>query len=56
MAVYTYGDGALRLYDGTTPTPYYLEVRFVEASLRAPTGRPRPPERLILDRGYINTG
>lgn len=54
MALYTYGDGTLRLVDGTTPTPFYLEVKFVEASLRAPTGRPRPAERLVLDRGRLD--
>lgn len=54
MSLYAYGDGALRLYDGASPTPYYLEAKFIEAGLRAPTGRPRPEERLVLDRGRLD--
>lgn len=50
MAVYTFKDGELRLYDGTTPTPYYYVVDFAEAVSGWPISRARPEENLILDR------
>jgi hypothetical protein len=50
FGTYIQKDGALRIYDGS-PTPYYLELFFVNSDFVAPTGRPRYEERLVLDRG-----
>lgn len=44
--------GKLRLYDGTTPTPFFLEVPF-RGPVTAPLERPRPAENLHLDRGRV---
>jgi hypothetical protein len=54
MAKYTMKDGALRLYDSTA-TPFYLVLKFIQGDFTAPAGRARPEERLVLDRGILNT-
>ena len=51
---YTHRDGKLRLYDGTTPTPFYIEVPFVNADFKAPSGKARPTMTPMLDRGRLS--
>ncbi len=52
--IYTAKDGELRLYDGTSPTPYYLSIPFAGADFSGPEGRPRPEENLVLNRGVFD--
>lgn len=57
MAVHTYSgrEGELRIYDGGTPTPYYLTVPFVELNLVAPSARGRSADPVVPTvGGYIH--
>lgn len=51
---YSFHDGELRIYDGST-TVFYYKVKFVQADPQIPSGRPRPEQRLILDRGRASS-
>lgn len=51
---YSFLDGELRLYDGTG-TKFYYTVKFVQADPQIPDGRPRPEQRLIMDRGRVSS-
>ena len=49
-------DGVVYVSDyGTAGTTYYMEVLFCEMDFTGPTSRPRTEERLILDRGNMDT-
>src|SRR5678815_5095611 len=49
-------DGKLRLYDATvTPSPYFIEIPFVNAGFSAPVGRPISAQTLVLDRGRLSS-
>lgn len=52
---YTFHDGELRLYDGTSGTPFMFKVKFMNADPQIPVGRPRPDQILFLDRGRVST-
>lgn len=47
---YTIKIGRVRIYDGTTPTPQYIEIPF-RSTVSGPVDRPRMPEEVVLDRG-----
>jgi len=55
MAIYTNKQGELRIYDGTSPTPYYISICFDGGDFSAPEGRQRPEEKLILHRGRADS-
>lgn len=47
-------EGALRIYDGTTP-PRYVEIPFVQMNLSAPLGKPRPIDPIVPTvGGYVH--
>ena len=48
-------DGELRLYDGKANTPYYHKALFTNANLSGPIARAKSTERLILDRGNVDS-
>lgn len=48
---FTNKDAKVRLYDGTTPTPYYFELCLDSGDVSAPIGISKRDEILILDRG-----
>lgn len=50
FASYTVKIGRVRIYDGTTPTPNYIEIPF-RSTVAGPVDRPRMPEQVVLDRG-----
>ena len=52
--MYTFMDGELRLYDGTA-TPFCYQVKFIQADPQIPSGRPRPEQRLVLDRNRASS-
>tara|TARA_Y100000310_G_scaffold345741_1_gene469093 strand:+ start:2319 stop:2912 length:594 start_codon:yes stop_codon:yes gene_type:complete len=52
---YSFLDGELRLFDNTGATPFYYKVKFTQADPQIPAGRPRPEQRLILDRGRASS-
>lgn len=54
-ASYIGKNGTLRLYEGTTPTPFYLEAVYEAMDFRGPLARARPGEKLITDRGNHST-
>jgi len=54
--IFQHKDGALRLYDGTTSTPYYYEILFTNANLSGPIARPQTTEKLILNKGKVDEG
>ena len=50
---FTMKNGRIRFYDSAA-TPYYLELKLDAGDGSWPTGRGRPEENLVLDRGNIN--
>ena len=53
MTLATLRKGKIRLYDGAG-TPYYLEIDHDQGDFNAPLGRPKPEEKLNLDRGLAS--
>ena len=52
--VYINKKGKMRVYDGTDPTPFYLEIDFDAGDFTGPLLRPRPEEKPVLDRGKMS--
>jgi hypothetical protein len=50
---YNFFDGELRIYEGSASNCYF-KVVFVQADPQIPMGRPRPEQRLIMDRGRFS--
>jgi hypothetical protein len=53
--IFQHKDGELRLYDGTANTPFYYQVLFTNANLTGPLARSKTVERLVLDRGNMDS-
>ncbi|RLC65117.1 MAG: hypothetical protein DRI01_01970 [Chloroflexi bacterium] len=53
--IFQHKDGELRLYDGTSGTPYYYQVLFTNANLTGPIARAKTTERLVMDRGVMDS-
>ena len=54
MGAYIGRKGEIRLYD-STPTPYYISMKFDAMDFSAPEGKARPEETLILHREGLST-
>jgi len=55
MTVYTNKTGKMRLYDGTSGTPFYLELDFDAGDVSGAIGPKRPEEKPLMDRGNLTT-
>jgi hypothetical protein len=52
---FTNKDAKIRLYDGTTPTPFYFEMCLDNGDVSAPIGIKKHEEILVLDRGLVDS-
>lgn len=58
MALLAHKDGTLRLLRGSGSSSgktYYYELLFTDANLSAPTMRKKTEERLVMDRGVVDS-
>jgi len=54
--IFQHKDGELRIYEhGNAGVTNYIEILFTDANLTGPLGRSLPSERLVMDRGVLDS-